>query len=320
MQTLPNIILSSVAPALETRPVLDIVYQQLRDGQIAPAIDYLFEDLSARREEEPETWPAYARGCLSHPVRALLHQDPFTYRAYSKPRGYAGDAVMMDYIYGIGEAPEAARTATPVGRAIFKHLGTQSAAKAVRYRRHLLARLIDRVCASGGSRVLAIAAGHLREVEFSQAAQNRRLEEFVAFDQDEASLGIVARDYGHLGIRTMPGSVRQILAGKSNPGQFDFVYAAGLFDYLSAPVAAALTARMFEMTLPGGSMLIPNFLTGMLDSGYMESFMDWRLIYRNHADMEKLIEALPAGAVADYQIFDDPDDAIAFLLVTKACR
>ena len=43
-------------------------------------------------------------------------------------------------------------------------------------------------------------------------------------------------------------------------GQFDFVYAAGLFDYLSAPVASALTGRMFEMTRPGGLMLIPNFL------------------------------------------------------------
>jgi len=29
-----------------------------------------------------------------------VHADPLTYRAFSKPRGYAGDAVMMDHIYG----------------------------------------------------------------------------------------------------------------------------------------------------------------------------------------------------------------------------
>jgi hypothetical protein len=116
----------------------------------------------------------------------------------------------------------------------------------------------------------------------------------------------------------MHGSVRQVLSGKANPGQFDFVYAAGLFDYLSGPAATALTVRMFEMTRPGGLILIPNFLTGVRDSGYMEAFMDWRLIYRDHADMQALAEALPPSEVADCRIFDDSDDAITFLLLSKA--
>ena len=64
-------------------------------------------------------------------------------------------------------------------------------------------------------------------------------------------------------------------------------------------------------------MLIPNFLTGARDSGYMESFMDWRLIYRDHSDMEALVAALPSSAVADYEVFDDDDSTITFLLVTK---
>ena len=70
----------------------------------AHALDELFDDLLARRGQQPEGWPEYARLCLSYPLRGLVHQDPFTYRALSKPRGYAGDAVMMDYIYGLGEA------------------------------------------------------------------------------------------------------------------------------------------------------------------------------------------------------------------------
>jgi extracellular factor (EF) 3-hydroxypalmitic acid methyl ester biosynthesis protein len=75
---------------------------------------------------------------------------------------------------------------------------------------------------------------------------------------------------------------------------------------------------MFEMTRPGGTMLIPNFLTGARDSAYMEAFMDWHLIYRNHADMEALAVALPLSTVASCEIFDDEDDTITFLLVTKA--
>ena len=181
MQTIQNIIVSSNAPLVQHEPALDIVNEQLQAGQIATALDELFDDLLARREEEPADWPGYAHSCLDHPVRSLLHQDPFTYRAFSKPRGYAGDAVMMDYIYGLGEAVQAARDATPLGRAIFQYMGTRPSGRGVRARRRLLAELIDRTAASGGSRVLAIAAGHLREVELSAAARSGLLEEFVAF-------------------------------------------------------------------------------------------------------------------------------------------
>ncbi len=318
MQNATNIIRTSNAPFTQYTPALDRIQEQLAAGRIANALDALFDDLLARRAEEPEDWPGYAPSCLSHPLRGLLHQDPFTYRAFSKPRGYAGDAVMMDYIYGLGEASEAAREATPLGRAILQYMDTRPSARGVRYRRRLIAELIDREAARGARSVLAIAAGHLREVEISAAVQSGSLEEFVAFDQDEASLAVVARDYGNLGIRARNGSVRQILSGKVTLPQSDFVYAAGLFDYLAGPVAAAFTRRMFDMTRPGGLMLIPNFLAGVRDTGYMEAFMDWHLIYRTGADMHALAAELPQHQVADYRVFDDSDGAITYLLVNKA--
>jgi extracellular factor (EF) 3-hydroxypalmitic acid methyl ester biosynthesis protein len=302
MQTLSNVAVLSNTPLVQEKSALDTTAEQVRRGQIAFGLNELFDDLGARREEEPETWKTYAGSCLSHPLRKLLHQDPFTYRAFAKPRGYAGDAVMMDYIYGLGEATQAAHEAT----------------RGVRYRRHVIANLIDHSVERGGNSVLALAAGHLREIELSNAARSGKIQNFVALDQDEASLAVIERDYAHFGVRTMSGSVRQILSGKAKPGQFDFVYAAGLFDYLNASVAAALTRRMFEMTRPGGLMLIPNFLVGVRDRGYMETFMDWHLIYRDHADMRTLAAGLPQNEVAEYRIFDDNDDAITFLLVVKA--
>ena len=322
MQTITNLTVSTAvstaAPPMPWTPALDSISEQLHAGRVADALDELIDDLNACRQQEPQDWPAYARACLSHPVCSLLHQDPFTYRAFAKPRGYAGDAVMMDYIYKLGEADHAVRSATQLGRAVFDATDKSPAKQGVRYRRRLIGELIDQMARRGAASVLAVAAGHLREVELSVAVRTGRIQEFVAFDQDEASLAVVARDYAHLGVRTMPGSVRNILTGKAQLGQYDFVYAAGLFDYLNAPVATALTRRMFEMTRPGGLMLIPNFLTGVRDAGYMEAFMDWHLIYRNHADMRALAAALPHGSVADRQVFDDPDDAITFLLVSKA--
>ncbi len=318
MQTIITSTRISNAALLDTRASLDIANDELKAGRIAPALDDLFDDLRARREEDAGDWASYARSCLSHSLRELLHQDPFTRRAFDKPRGYAGDAVMMDYIYGLGEAGQAAREATPLGRAIFRYMDTRPSAKAVRYRRRLLAGLIDRVARRGSAGVLAIAAGHLREAQLSSALQSGSLREFVALDEDEASLSVVARDYARLGVRPVAGSVRGILSGKLDPGQYDLVYAAGLFDYLSAPVAAAFTRCMFAMVRPGGLMLIPNFLTGIRDVGYMESFMDWHLTYRTDADMWALASSLPKDAVADSQVFDDDVDTITYLLVSKA--
>ena len=316
MQTITNITVS--AAPVQGKAALDTANEHFQAGRIGLALEELIDDLKTYREQEPQDWPAYARACQNHPICSLLHQDPFTYRAFAKPRGYAGDAVMMDYIYKLGDADQAVRNATPVGRAVFHATDKSPAKQGVRYRRRLLAELIDQVANHEAASVLAVAAGHLREVELSNAVQTCRIKEFVAFDQDEASLDVVARDYARFGVRTIPGSVRQILSGNANPGQFDFVYAAGLFDYLSSPVAAALTRRMFDMTRAGGLMLIPNFLTGVRDRHYMEAFMDWHLIYRNHSDMWALASALPQDAVADCQVFNDPDDAITFLLVSKA--
>jgi hypothetical protein len=114
------------------------------------------------------------------------------------------------------------------------------------------------------------------------------------------------------------GSVRQILSARVTLSEYDFVYAAGLFDYLAGPIAAAVTRRMFDMTRPGGLMLIPNFLASVRDTGDMEAFMDWCLIYRTNSEMHALARMLPRHQVADYRVFDDGNEAITYLLVSRA--
>jgi hypothetical protein len=68
MQTVTNKMISSSAPVMTECTALDFAGEQIQDGRIAFALDAFFEDLRARREEEPEVWPEYARACLSHPV------------------------------------------------------------------------------------------------------------------------------------------------------------------------------------------------------------------------------------------------------------
>ncbi len=306
----------------DTTNILDSVDQgltgQLETGRTSAALEELFDYLLYRRSEGGSAWADEASALLSHPLRTALHQDPFTFRAFAKPRGYAGDAVMMDYIYGLGEAAAAEAHATPLGREIFRYMGTRPSAKAVRFRRRLIASMIDRAASRGETRVLALASGHLREVELSNAAIDRRLAEFTAFDQDGRSLEVVSRDYARFGVQPMQGSVRHILSGKAALGEYDLVYAAGLFDYLTQPVARALTQRMFSMTRPGGTLLIPNFARDIRDAGYMESFMDWHLIYRDTAEMLDLAAALPGQSVEHRRCFSDPYGAVVYLSITKS--
>ena len=85
--------------------VLEDTYQRLNEtwadqADVDEAMDGLFLGLGfQRRISSDEQWDALVGRCLSHPLNDLLHQDPFTCRAYEKPRGYAGDAELIDFIY-----------------------------------------------------------------------------------------------------------------------------------------------------------------------------------------------------------------------------
>ena len=140
---------------------------------------------------------------------------------------------------------------------------------------------------------------------------------FVALDADAESLKEVETNYGCKGVEVVHGSVRHILARKLTLGSFDFVYSAGLYDYLADNVAKALTARMFEMTRPGGQIMVANFAPQVRDRAYMEAFMDWQLIYRTEEEMGILMGDIDPAEVANYQAYSDPDGSVVYLMVHK---
>jgi extracellular factor (EF) 3-hydroxypalmitic acid methyl ester biosynthesis protein len=295
------------------------VQQLMALGEPRLALDGLRTALNQlRRRMEPDQWNAFARDAGAQPLASILKEDPLTRRAYEKPRGYAGDAVMMDFIYGLYDYNDALAGASRIGREIFEWTRRTSACESVRLRRQHVADLIDDLSATRRPDVLAIAAGHLREVELSTAITSGRTARLVALDADRDSLREIETRYGAFGVQTVNGSVRHLLARKCSLGSFDFVYASGLFDYLSDSTAAALTARMFELTKPGGCLLIPNFTPRCPEAGYMETFMAWHLIYRDEFDMTRLVDPISSQGIASYDIYSDRTGSIVYLLVRKA--
>jgi extracellular factor (EF) 3-hydroxypalmitic acid methyl ester biosynthesis protein len=222
-----------------------------------------------------------------HPLYEIAKQDPFTKRCSDKPRGYAGDAVMLDYIYS--RTPPADTTA--VGHAWFDYTTVGAMALSVRYRRALLNTMIDdTVTLKPNYQILSVASGHCRELEKSLVLSNRFNGKFVALDQDEESCKAVKAEYAAQAddkIEVVNVSVRALL-GQDNPLQerrFDFIYSAGLYDYLNERAALALTTALRSMLKPGGKLLIANFVPESESRGYAAAFMDWQLIYRTPAEL-----------------------------------
>jgi SAM-dependent methyltransferase len=281
---------------------LAIAMQQFEQGaeprHIIHRIAGSLHELRARYS--PSVWQQLIPIAQQHPVARYFLEDPFTRWSSEKPRGYSGDAQLLDFIYGHPSVADKINEASPLGKALYDYTKDASSSVAVRERRDLLTQHVDQIASSRGSEaeVLTIAAGHLREANRSVALKEGRLKRWVALDQDPLSVGSISRDFAGTCIEAVDGSVRGILGGRHDFGKFDFVYAAGLYDYLNDKVSMKLTQRCLDMLKPNGVFLFANFATDIKVDGYMETFMNWALLLRSEEDMLRIIK----GSVGDMPV------------------
>ena len=303
------------------RGILDEAYEDI-DGPhgVDAGMERLVLGLKwLRQTSTPRSWEAFCKTeCIAHPVRYLVHQDPLTERAFFKPRGYPGDAILLDLLYrGEGVEPYL-DGATDLGRDIYAYTSGCPAARALRRRKEILATMIDRVCDSTeGSHILTLGCGHLREAEMSAALKSRKVDRFLALDRDKDSLRVVRERFGPLGVETAESTVNELIEGVDQLGKFDLVYAAGPYDHLNRWTATRLTEALFRTAKPGALLLVTNFVHGIRDAGYMEAFMDWHLNFRSAKDMFALTSSLPEDQIADRRTFSEESGGIVFLAVRR---
>ena len=295
---------------------LDHAADMLTEPETVPAIwGPLFAGL--RRMQQTTTDPEWWAGPRAHRIAKLLWEDPGTAWAAAAPRGYHGDAHLIDFIYEHKAAAREVDTASVRGRAVNAMMVSSSAAVAVQERRRLLARWLDAAAErSRQAEVLVLASGHLRELELAQCAG--QLARIVALDQDPASIEEMKRT--HQGLDTLfpvVASIGRIIVKPLVHGRFDLVYAAGLFDYLDDTTAKRLLSGMFTALKPGGRMLFANFCHDVVDYGYMESFMNWRLLTRDEPEMRTLLDVLPQAEIANTFVFRGLNRAVVYAVVEK---
>jgi extracellular factor (EF) 3-hydroxypalmitic acid methyl ester biosynthesis protein len=254
--------------------------------------------------------------------------SPFLARTNLRPRGYAGDSVMMEQIYENRYDGESL-----FGKLMHKHPIESAAAQAVRNRRRLIADTIAEARRDGarrdGSRLrfMSIACGPAWEVaDLFATTEDCDAYACALLDQDEEALGEAQRRIAAVEQRTgrrvharfIRESVRTMLRTPDLTdalGRHDVVYSMGLFDYLTTPVAQAVLGKLYQLLEPGGRMIIGNFHVGNPTRWYMDYWMDWTLIYRTEDEFLALARDLPG---AECSVSFEETRSQMFLSVRKA--
>ncbi len=255
----------------------DQTLQMIDRGETIPALNMISGQLHLAHADSTR-WDEVRTTLRRHPLHATLLQDPFARHSNDRPRGYPGDAALIDLIYDQRHN----HSATALGDDLFAVTTASQPAEGVRQRRaHAEAMLAE--AWRKGERVLALAGGHLREAD---PLIGRDLSSVMVVDQDPASLEYVRSNHGNRIGLTQANVFRYLRQAAGEGLRFDLVYTLGLTDYLDERQMELLHRLMKGCLAPGGRIVIANFLPAHLGIGWMDAVMDWQLIYRDETELE----------------------------------
>jgi SAM-dependent methyltransferase len=289
--------------------VLTEAYVRIASNPGLEAVDWLAKELGSSFDEAVTVGelPQFQAACRSHPLASIFLQDPYSRRAVEKPRGYAGDAVMLDYIYRPGRS-----SLDGVAGVIHEATTTLPNAKSILWRQEYLASLIAQRMREGTAiEVLSVASGHMRELDVLPTITASRNVHFTALDTDADSIAEAKSTYSDYNITGKVGSFATLIRDRKRSDKYELIYSAGLFDYLQDSTATALVASMYGRLKPGGVLSIGNFTRNSHGRGFMAGFMDWCLLYRDESDMRRLVDA--ACPKASHRIFRDQPGNVVYL-------
>jgi extracellular factor (EF) 3-hydroxypalmitic acid methyl ester biosynthesis protein len=161
-------------------------------------------------------------------------------------------------------------------------------------------------------RVLDMACGPAKEIQ-NFLIQDDLCEkaEFTLYDFNDETLEYTGKTLTELKrlhhrgtpITMVKRSVNHILketfkpADRPRESEYDFIYVAGLFDYLEDRICKKLMDYFYGLLAPGGLLLATNVTPSNPIINIMESLVEWHLIYRDQAQMETLKpESAPEGS------------------------
>lgn len=298
------------SPAADRLKLEQAVAEEAAEPVIGPmnAIFEKFEGIAHRLEVDHE--PAH-QSYMRRQLHSWVLSAPFAHRAFYKPLGYAGDYELVNMMARNGQ--EGASLFAKVVNTWFLR---QPPAQAHRNRiRYLVERLLHetvRVRATGQDmRVFNVACGPAQEVQqFLMEQPISAHTQVTLLDFNEETLRYTRNTLNEkMALHGRPASLQYIRksvqtilkeSGRSveraAQDQYDLVYCAGLFDYLSDQVCQRLMNIMYAWLAPGGLLIATNVEPANPLRHGMEHLLDWHLVYRTAAQLGAL---KPQGVGAD---------------------
>lgn len=232
-------------------------------------------------------------------VGAIIYQAPYPKRAFEKPRGYAGDFDMMISTYRLEN-----RGQNLFAKCLHRYFVEEQAPRAVRNRAvYLRGKLIEFLKEKPDAKILSVACGPAIEIETILLEHSELLSQkpnFHFLDQDDEALksaqqNLVSIKNRHdldIDLNFHHRAIKDVIAKGLQDLKFDVIYSAGLFDYLTAPVAQFAASRLYDHLNPGGQLIIGNFSIDNPNQYGMILTMDWKLIYRTEEEMKAILKNL----------------------------
>lgn len=303
--------------------------------EIGESMVSAFNNLHERLEELSTSIPEELRPAHQNLSRRQLHPltlcSPFAYRTYTKPLGYAGDYEMVNMI-----ARDPFEGSSLFAKVVNFWFLSQWPATAHRNRIQFLKENLDRESLRAMRlgrplRVFSLGCGPAREVQrFLSDGTLCNQAILTLVDFNEETIQHVAGTLNQLKQQTrvqtplqiLKKSVHQVIkegtkpvvSGVNSP-QYDFVYCAGLFDYLSDRTCRQLMNILYGWLAPEALLLATNVNDTKPFRHMLEFVLDWHLIYRNK---KIALGLLPEQARPDdYRIEEDDTGVNVFIEVRK---
>ncbi|MBI1396069.1 MAG: hypothetical protein GC151_08835 [Betaproteobacteria bacterium] len=249
-----------------------------------------------RSRSAEASWKEFVRTSpLVRQWRFFLSHDPYTRWGLVKPRGYPGDATLMDFAYRHPSVERHVADASTLGRSIYEITQGAPQSRSARDRVDMMRKRLVEADSRGPVHVVSLACGHARELE---NLDNEDIEfgSITFLDNDPLSLSIAST--AHDAAVTRPIRINVVKEPLPRLPEAHIVYAMGLFDYLTDTYATDVTRKMLALLKPGGSCIIGNLDPGAANLGYCEAMMDWWMIVRDSQallDLGKTAASAVAG-------------------------
>lgn len=279
---------------------------------ILPTVNSWF----ARFDDVSESVGEEMRGPHRAFARRLLHPlvlcAPFVYRTYHKPLGYAGDYEMVNMI--LRDPYEGASLFAKIVNVCFlKNPPAEAHRNRIIYLSKKLGEETARVHAAGRrARIFNLGCGPAKEIQnFMKDQEISNEADFHLLDFNDETLehagglleGVRTQHKRTTGLNLQKKSVHQILKEAARPGpdmqpgSYDFVYCAGLFDYMSDRICKRLMNIFYDLLAPGGLLIATNVDASKPFRHSMEFILEWHLICRNQPQIAALNpDKAPPGA------------------------